>query len=97
MTSLLFMLLFCSLMCSTTIFLTIMNTSIAKLIVLRAHLPEQMAIVSQAAGMGYPVTMYADKLTKDVEKYSRNPVVQTRIGQPMNCTLINDGSIIVHA
>lgn len=74
-----------------------MHTSLTKLIVLRAHLPEQMAIVAQAAESGYPVTMYADKVTEDVEKYSRSSFVQTRIGQPMNCTLIDDGSVIVHA
>jgi hypothetical protein len=71
------------------------GTSVAKVIVLRAHKPEQMAKIIDCIHSGYPVTIYADELTDDVKRFSKLGFVQTRIGQPMNCAIVDDGSTIV--
>ena len=65
-------------------------------IVLRAQLPEQMAIVANCVKDGYPVTMYADELTEDVKFFSQLSFVQTRIGQQYE-PLVDDGLTKVYS
>lgn len=76
---------------------TINATPIAKVIVLGAHRPEQMAIVKDCAHAGHPVTFYADHLTDDIQNYSRLGFVQARIGQQFDAPVVEDGSVIVFA
>jgi hypothetical protein len=76
---------------------TINATAIAKVIVLDAHRPEQMAIVKDCAHAGHPVTFYADHLTDDIQNYSRLGFVQARVGQRMDVAIVEDGSTMVFA
>lgn len=70
-------------------------TPVAKVIVLNAHRPEQMAIVKDCAHAGHPVTFYADEVTDDVANYSRLAFVQARLGQRMDAPIVQDGSTII--
>jgi hypothetical protein len=65
-----------------------------KVVVLRAHSPEQMAKVVDCIHAGHPVTIYADHLTDEIKRFSGLSFVQTRIGQK-NVPLVEDESTFI--
>lgn len=66
----------------------------SKVIITDAHLPEKSEIVTEYFNSGYPMTVYADKLTDELAFYSKASFVQLRIGK-MDCTLVIDDRVLI--
>lgn len=74
------------------------GTPAAKIVVINAHLPEQMDVVARCARYNYPVTFYTDKVTDRAKFFSGSPHIQMRVGQidpVLLKTLYSDESVIV--
>ncbi len=64
----------------------IMQNTIEKVVVFRAHLPEHIAFVKNQLSQGKKVLIHTDQVTPEVGELGKNPMVQTRLGSPENLT-----------
>lgn len=70
-----------------------MQNTIERVVVFRAHLPEHIAFVKDQLSQGRKVLIHTDQVTPEVGELGKNPMVQTRFGNPDN--LIDGANFIL--